>query len=115
MILFCILKIVGNYFWVKFTPLETLFYGFYEMRFKKKNNEKFLTGLRLLLKLLRKTLSGLLTGFTSGLKFSTWCRWSESNRHAFRHTILSRACLPIPPQRLYPLAHINIFIIMNPY
>ncbi len=36
----------------------------------------------------------------SNLQFPTWCRWSESNRHVLRHTILSRACLPIPPQRL---------------
>ena len=32
---------------------------------------------------------------------NSWYRWSESNRHARKeHTILSRACLPIPPQRL---------------
>jgi hypothetical protein len=30
---------------------------------------------------------------------STWCRWSGSNRHSFRNTILSRARLPIPPHR----------------
>lgn len=35
-----------------------------------------------------------------------WCRWSDSNRHVVRHTILSRACLPVPPQRQ---KHIDIF------
>lgn len=28
-----------------------------------------------------------------------WCRWSGSNRHEQAHTILSRARLPVPPQR----------------
>ena len=29
-----------------------------------------------------------------------WCREQGSNLHAFRHTVLSRARLPIPPSRL---------------
>jgi hypothetical protein len=30
----------------------------------------------------------------------TWCREQDLNLHAFRHTVLSRARLPIPPSRL---------------
>ena len=28
-----------------------------------------------------------------------WCRWRDSNSHEQAHTILSRACIPIPPHR----------------
>ena len=28
-----------------------------------------------------------------------WCREQDLNLHAFRHTVLSRARLPIPPPR----------------
>jgi hypothetical protein len=31
-----------------------------------------------------------------------WCREQDLNLHAFRHTVLSRARLPIPPSRLDP-------------
>ena len=31
-----------------------------------------------------------------------WCREQDLNLHAFRHTVLSRARLPIPPSRLHP-------------
>ncbi len=33
---------------------------------------------------------------------SAWYLWPESNRHSFRNSILSRARLPIPPQRQIP-------------
>ena len=33
------------------------------------------------------------------LQFPTWCRWSDSNRQALRHTILSRACIPFHHNR----------------
>lgn len=31
----------------------------------------------------------------------TVCRWSELNRHGLPHTILSRACIPVPSQRRF--------------
>ena len=39
-----------------------------------------------------------ITNFLHGY-FPLWCRERESNSHVLRHTILSRARLPIPPSR----------------
>ena len=36
---------------------------------------------------------------TKIIKHLHWCRWADSNRHAFLHCPLKTACLPIPPHR----------------